>query len=46
MICFQNEDSAFLEYVELNDIIDHMISIWEVQREDFYARQENESDSQ
>ncbi len=42
VIYFQNEDSAFLEYTELDDIIDHTVSIWEVQREDFYARQESE----
>lgn len=41
-IYFQDGDSAYLEYVELEDIIDHMISIWEVQGADFQAKQENE----
>ena len=44
-IYFQNGDSAFLQYTELDDIIDHMISIWEVQREDFQAKQESENNN-
>lgn len=40
---FQNGDSVFLEYVSLEQIIDDMISIWEVQGEEFVAQKDGEN---
>ena len=42
VIYFQDGDSAFLEFVELEDIIDHMLSIWEIQGADFREKQNSE----
>ncbi len=43
-IFFQNDDNAFLEYTDVETMIDHMISIWEQQRDSFQARKESEAE--
>ncbi|MBR3227834.1 MAG: hypothetical protein IKF68_04735 [Erysipelotrichaceae bacterium] len=42
LISFQNDDSAFLSYADLDTIIDHMISIWEVQQESYQQRSQDQ----
>ena len=42
-LIFQDGDSAVMEMVDLDTIVDDMISIWEVQRDDYQAAHGNSS---